>query len=240
MIPIYVGYDPRESVAYHVFCNSVIKRSSKPVKFIPLAKNLIHFDGRRDGSNDFIYSRFLVPYLHGNNGWAIFADGDMVCLEDISKLFDLADYWNKAVMVVKHDYQTKHKTKYLGNVNEDYPRKNWSSLILWNCGHFSNLKLTPEFVNKQTGSYLHRFEWLKDEEIGEIPKEWNWLADEYPHNDRAKLIHYTLGTPCFPEYKNCDHSTEWHREKMDMMEPVRICPVVNHVEELVIRGECED
>jgi len=219
VIPIYVGYDPRESVAYHTFCNSVIKRSSKPVQFIPLAKNLLNFDGRRDGSNDFIYSRFLVPYLNGYNGWALFADGDMVCLEDISKLFDLADPFGKAVMVVKHDYKTKQKVKYLGNVNSDYPRKNWSSVILWNCKHFSNLKLTPEFVSKKDGAYLHRFQWLRDDEIGELPKEWNWLAEEYPHNDKAKLIHYTLGTPCFKDYENCDHSAQWHEERALMDYP---------------------
>lgn len=217
MIQIYVGYDPRESVAYHTFCNSVIVNASKPVSFIPLSKNLLKFDGRRDGSNDFIYSRFLVPYLSGYSGWAIFCDGDMVVTEDISKLFDLADPFGKAVMVVKHEYKTKAKVKYLGNKNEDYPRKNWSSVILWNCSHFSNLKLTPDFVSKKDGAYLHRFQWLRDDEIGEIPPEWNWLAEEYPHNENAKLFHYTLGTPCFPEYRDCDHSEEWHKNRSLMI-----------------------
>jgi len=225
MLSIFVGYDPRESVAYHTFCNSVIRHASKPVQFIPLAKNLINFDGRRDGSNDFIYSRFLVPYLNRYNGWALFCDGDMVVTDDIVKLFDLADPFGKAVMVVKHNYKTRQKFKYLGNKNEDYERKNWSSVILWNCKHFSNLKLTPEFVSKKDGSYLHRFQWLDDEEIGEIPKEWNWLAIEYPENKDAKLIHYTLGTPCFKEYSNCSQSIDWHRERISMMEPIKVLDI---------------
>jgi lipopolysaccharide biosynthesis glycosyltransferase len=161
-----------------------------------------------DGSNKFIYSRFLTPYLSNFRGWAIFADGDMVCQSDISELWALRDE-NSAVKVVKHDYKTKAKKKYLGNKNEDYPRKNWSSLILWNCGHPANKVLTPEFIQNQPGSYLHRFSWLDDSLIGALPIEWNWLAIEYPYNSSAKLIHYTLGTPCFKTYANSSMSQIW-------------------------------
>ena len=125
-----------------------------------------------DGSNDFIYSRFLVPHLMNFKGWAIYADGDMVCLEDIKKLWNQRDK-NYALQVVKHDYETKIEKKYFGNKNENYPRKNWSSLILWNCGHEDNKILTPDFIEKQSGAFLHRFSWIKDEEIGELEKEWN-------------------------------------------------------------------
>lgn len=218
MIPIYVGYDPRESVAYHTFCNSVIRHATTPVQFIPLAKHLLRFDGRRDGSNDFIYSRFLVPYLNNFKGWAIYADGDMICKADIYELMKYADK-DKAVIVAQHDYKTKAAKKYLGNKNEDYPRKNWSSVILWNCGHESNSPLTLNFINMHNGAFLHRFKWLQDNEIGSLPLELNWLVDEYPHNENAKLLHYTLGTPCFDDYWNCDHAAEWHNERFLMNEP---------------------
>jgi hypothetical protein len=133
----------------------------------------------------------------------------MICKSDIKELWDLRDE-SKALLVVKHNYKTKQPLKYLGNVNQNYPRKNWSSLILWNCSHPKNKILTPEFIENQSGSYLHRFSWLDDSEIGELPKIWNWLAIEYPQNKNAKLIHYTLGTPCFNDYKNTDMAEEWH------------------------------
>ena len=212
MITLYVGYDDRESVAYHTFCESVIKNSSKEISFVPLSLKAMSYytESHKDGSNDFIYTRFLVPYLNKYLGWAIFSDGDMICKGDIAKLMELADD-SKAVMVVKHDYKTKHQIKYLGNKNENYPRKNWSSLILWNCSHKSNKVLTPDLISQSPGSFLHRFSWLQDDEIGDLPKEWNWLAIEYPQNSDAELIHYTLGTPCFSDYRHCEMSEEWHK-----------------------------
>ena len=211
LINIFVGFDPRESIAYHTFCQSVIEKSSLPISFLPLSLNILkgYKETHNDQSNDFIYSRFLTPYLNDFNGWAIFADGDMICQADISELWDLRDE-TKALLVVKHDYQTKALKKYLGNKNENYPRKNWSSVILWNCNHPKHKILTPDFISKQTGAFLHRFSWLEDHDIGELPKEWNWLAIEYPENKNAKLIHYTLGTPCFKEYKDTDMSDIWH------------------------------
>lgn len=211
-LTLVVGFDQREAVAYHVFCQSVIDKSTVPVQFLPLAENMLqdYKEVHTDGSNKFIYSRFLTPYLMDFSGWAIFADGDMVCEADIAELWALRDV-SKAVQVVKHDYKTKANKKYLGNKNEDYPRKNWSSLILWNCAHPENNVLTPEFIQSQPGSYLHRFSWLTDELIGELPQEWNWLAIEYPENPAAKLIHYTLGTPCFKDYENQSMSERWHR-----------------------------
>ena len=145
IVDIIVGFDEREAVAYHTFTQSVIEKSTTPIRFLPLCKGSLstYEEVHKDGSNDFIYSRFLVPYLMNFNGWAIYADGDMVCLEDIKKLWDLRN--NKyAVQVVKHNYKTKISKKYWGNKNEDYPRKNWSSLILWNCNHPSHKKLTPD------------------------------------------------------------------------------------------------
>jgi lipopolysaccharide biosynthesis glycosyltransferase len=211
MINLYVGYDEREAIAYHVFCHSVIKNTSIPVKITPLVlSQLKEFnETHQDRSNDFVYSRFLTPYLNEFNGWAIFADGDMICQADLKELIGMADP-NKALMVVKHDYQTKASIKYLGNINENYPRKNWSSVILWNCSHPKHKILTPEFVSNQTGKFLHRFSWLDDNDIGELPVEWNWLACEYEKNTEAKLIHYTLGTPCFKDFRDTDMAEIWY------------------------------
>ena len=118
---------------------------------------------------------------------------------------------NIAVSVVKHDYKTKHKTKYFGQKNEDYPRKNWSSVIIWNCEHPKNKILTPSLISQKEGSFLHRFKWLDDEEIGELPKTWNWLAIEYEERNELDLIHYTLGTPCFKDYSNTALSKFWKK-----------------------------
>jgi len=210
-ITLVVGFDQREAIAYHVFCQSVLEKSSAPIQFMPLAENTLvgYRETHTDGSNKFIYSRFLTPYLNDFSGWTIFADGDMICQADIKELWDLRDE-TKAVQVVKHDYLTKAHTKYLGNKNENYPRKNWSSLILWNCAHPAHRILTPGFVQKQTGPYLHRFSWLQDKQIGELPLTWNWLAIEYEENPQAKLIHYTLGTPCFKDYANTEMAETWH------------------------------
>jgi lipopolysaccharide biosynthesis glycosyltransferase len=214
-IPIFIGYDPREAIAFHVCANSIIRQASRPVSIIPLALNLFqdYKETHTDGSNHFIYSRFLVPHLTDYNGWAIFIDGDMIVRGDIAELWDLQNPYND-VLVVKHDYKTRMPVKYLGAKNEDYPRKNWSSVILWNCNSFPNRKLTPEFIQHATGSFLHRFSWLDDERIGELPKEWNWLPDEYGENPNAKLLHYTLGTPCFQEFADTPQGSEWHRERI--------------------------
>lgn len=216
MIPIFIGYDPREAIAYHTCSNSIIRQTSQPVAIVPMALNLLkdYKEEHTDGSNHFIYSRFLVPHLTGYKGWAIFIDGDMILRDDINKLWELRDE-SKAVMVVKHDYETKMTEKYLGAKNENYPRKNWSSVILWNCGHPANATVTPEFIQHATGAQVHRFTWLSDDLIGELPKEWNWLDVEYDWNPSAKLVHYTLGTPCFHEFANQGNfSDEWHRERI--------------------------
>jgi len=214
-IPVFIGYDPREAVAYHTCANSIIRHASQPVAIIPLALNLFddYKETHTDGSNHFIYSRFLVPHLMEYTGHAIFIDGDMIVRSDIVELWEQRDV-TKDVQVVKHDYRTRMTEKYLGAPNEDYPRKNWSSVILWNCNSFPNRRLTPDFVQKSTGSFLHRFTWLDDDRIGELPREWNWLPDEYGPNPDAKLLHYTLGTPCFHEFATTPMADEWHREHL--------------------------
>lgn len=220
-IKIVVGFDQREAIAYHTFSQSVLEKSSLPVLFLPLSINTLkgYKETHNDKSNDFVYSRFLTPYLHNFEGWAIFADGDMVCQSDIKELWDLRDE-TKALQVVMHDYKTKFNQKYLGNTNENYPRKNWSSLILWNCSHPKHKVLTPDFISNQTGKYLHRFSWLDDEDIGELPIDWNWLAIEYPNNLKAKIIHYTLGTPCFKDYRNTEMAVTWHEVQQKVNEGI--------------------
>ena len=213
-IPIFIGYDPREAIAYHTCANSIIRQASQPVAIIPLALNLFedYTETHTDGSNHFIYSRFLVPHLMNYIGHAIFIDGDMIVRSDIVELWNLRRH-DMDVQVVKHDYKTRMKEKYLGSRNEDYPRKNWSSVILWNCQNPANKRLTPTFIEKATGAELHRFSWIRDERIGELPIEWNWLPDEFGANPEAKLLHYTLGTPCFEEFHDTPQGEEWHRER---------------------------
>jgi lipopolysaccharide biosynthesis glycosyltransferase len=224
MLKIFVGFDGKvEPVAYHTFCQSVIEKSSISVSFTPLALNTLseYKETHTDGSNAFIYSRFLVPYLCDFKGMALFVDGDMICRTDIAEILWEHDQ-DEAVKVVKHYYQTKHPVKYLGAKNEDYPKKNWSSVMLWNCGHHLNKQLTPQFVMNKPGKYLHRFEWLKHEDqVGKLDDTWNWLETEYEYNPDAKLVHHTLGTPCFKDYQNTDYSQEWWETYQRMIYPLK-------------------
>ena len=214
-IPIFIGYDPREAIAYHVCANSIIRHSSVPVAIVPLALNNFrdYTETHTDGSNQFIYSRFLVPHLMGYTGHAIFMDGDMIVRGDIAELWALRSL-DKDVQVVKHDYKTRMPIKYLGAKNEDYPCKNWSSVMIFNCNNYPTRKLTPEYIQKSTGAHLHRFMWTSEDRVGALPPEWNWLPDEYGANPDAKLLHYTLGTPCFHDFATTTMADEWHRERM--------------------------
>jgi lipopolysaccharide biosynthesis glycosyltransferase len=214
-IPIFIGYDPREAIAFHTCVNSIIRHASQPVSIMPLALNNFqdYTETHTDGSNQFIYSRFLVPHLMDYQGQAIFMDGDMIVRGDIAELWAMRDL-GKDVQVVKHDYKTRMPVKYLGSKNEDYPRKNWSSVMIFNCQNFPTRKLTPDYIQKSTGAHLHRFEWTTDDRVGTLPPEWNWLPDEYGANPDAKLLHYTLGTPCFHEFADTPQGSEWHRERI--------------------------
>jgi hypothetical protein len=213
-IRLFVGHDARESVGLHVFLQSVLERSSLPVAVTPLTKAAASLvGGQRDGTNAFSFSRFLVPYLCGFNGFAVYADGvDMLVRADLAELWNIRDPY-KAVQVVKRTYTTKAPRKYLGTSmeadNRDYPRKNWSSLVIWNCGHYMNRILTPEMVSKATGEHLHRFALIPDERIGDLPAEWNHLVGELDTNPDAKLAHFTLGIPGFINYAQAEFAGEW-------------------------------
>lgn len=209
VIRIFTGWDQREAAGWHAFAQSVIERATQPVALTPLAFT----DMQRDGTNAFTYSRFLVPYLCGFNGHAIFMDGaDMIAMGDVAELWEMRDGWHP-VKCVKHDYKTKHATKYRGTEmesgNADYPRKNWSSVMLFDCGHYMNRTLTPEFIAKMDGAFLHRLTWAPDERIGELPAEWNWLCDEYGANTKAKLLHWTAGIPSIYAYRHAPHAQAW-------------------------------
>lgn len=198
MIPVYVGFDPRETCGFHVFCNSVLSRTNARVSFHPVR------GGRVEGSTTFNPERFNVARECGYRGWAIWAECDMMLRADIEELMDYADP-SYDVLVVKHDYKTKFRVKFLGQNNPDYPRKNWSSMMLINCGAAVWQRIAESSLQD-----LHRFKPMRDERIGSLPLEWNWLVSEYPYNPKAKLAHFTIGIP--PFYPACDYSSEWFNE----------------------------
>lgn len=213
---IYVGWDSREDIAYQVCKHSINKHSDnidvKPLKLHELKdQNLVTRPDDAKASTQFTFTRFLVPHLNHYKGWALFVDCDFLFVEDANKLFDLADP-SKAAMVVKHEYNVQDGTaKMDGQVQHAYPRKNWSSCILFNCEHPSNRSLTPEDINGREMSYLHRFSWLQDDEIGELPHAWNWLVGHYhqPEDGNPSAIHYTLGGPWFKEYADVEYADLW-------------------------------
>lgn len=215
MLRVFIGFDPREAAAYHVCQQSIIEHSADPLQlsFTPVTGPL------RDGSNAFTYARFEVPYRCGFQGYAIFLDGDMLVRTDIASLVDRSLMYQGAA-VVKHDYKTKHPTKYLGARNEDYPRKNWSSVVVWNCGFYPNRALTPSYISSKPGSFLHRFAWLEDKQIGSLDPAWNRLVMEEPITEDDKLRHFTIGSPCFPDYADCDGAKEWHETYARTIKPL--------------------
>jgi len=222
---VYVGYDPREDIAYQVCKHSITSRNSA-VDVVPLVQKDLRASGWYSrpvdalASTEFTFTRFLIPELMNYKGWAVFCDCDIIFIEDIKELFDQADD-KFAVMCVKHDYTPQEGIKMDGQRQTIYPRKNWSSVVLWNCAHPSNKKLTKEMVNDLdlTGAYFHRFSWLNDDEIGELKTEWNWLVGwhQSPKDGSPKAIHYTEGGPWFENYRNCEYSQEWKTELIGMM-----------------------
>jgi hypothetical protein len=216
---IFVGFDSKEVAAYHVFCQSILEKSSIPVTFTPI--NLANLEGlftrERNSlqSTEFSFSRFLVPYLSGFEGWSLFADCDMIMRTDIAKLWELRDD-RYAAMCVKHNYVPKVETKFLGQVQTKYEKKNWSSVIMFNNAKCQ--KLDVDYVNSATGLELHQFKWLENEDlIGELPPTWNWLVNEYDYSADANLVHFTDGGPYFDEYKNDDYADEWFATRDRML-----------------------
>jgi hypothetical protein len=224
MINIFIGWDAKETIAYHVLSHSIITRSSVPVSITPVNRANLRREyqrprGEKD-STDFSNSRFIVPHLMDYKGWAIFMDCDMLCLGDIAELWDQRDS-SKAVIVKQHNYVPRETTKFLGQEQTVYERKNWSSLMLMNCGECQ--VLTKQAVNSQPGLWLHRFGWVDDSQIGAIKGSWNHLVGVDAEDPEAKLPHYTLGGP-WHGYNDVEFAREWFAELEHMEQgdnPVR-------------------
>jgi len=211
MLNIYFGHDERAEAGTTAFIRSVIAHARAPVSLTPITRRGV--EDQPEGSNAFTFRRFLVPYLQYWTGWALFVDGsDMLSRGDINEIMMHADA-RMAVHVVKHDYQTRHPRKYRGTAmeapNEDYPRKQWASVMLMNCGHFAWRKVIPEYVATADPMHLLQLRFISEDRIGSLPHEWNWLVDEHGESLDAKLLHFTAGIPAFPEHSAAPMAGEW-------------------------------
>ncbi|TDQ84366.1 hypothetical protein A8950_0917 [Dongia mobilis] len=190
---IFIGYDHRQAVAYNVLQFSILRRCSKPVAITPLVLPTLPMT--RKGLTPFTFSRFLTPWLGGYQGWAMFMDIDYLCLADLAELFALTD------------------DRYAAMVSKNVKRFEWASMILFNCGHPANRILTPDYVEdpKQCKA-PHGLDWLPEELVGDLPREWNHLVGYDPPRSDAKLVHYTQGMPIFPETAGSEYTEEWKAE----------------------------
>lgn len=211
MFNVYVGYDSRLDDVYNVCRHSILKNSN--VNVIPIKQQILRNNGiynrpiDEQGSTEFTLTRFLVPFLNNYSGWSLFCDCDFLWTVDIKEVFQYCDD-SYAVMVVKHDYKPKTITKMDGKMQHTYPKKNWSSLMLFNNNKCS--MLTSDVVNSESASYLHQFKWIGDNQIGTLPNEYNYLVGY--DTGTFKALHYTDGGPWFKEYENCEHNELWNKE----------------------------
>jgi len=219
MIRVFIGYDPREAVAYNVLAHSIQVRASEPIAISPLMLSQLKMVLTRERhplqSTDFSFSRFLTPYLSDFTGWSVFMDCDMLVLRDIAELWRLRDE-RYAVMVVQHDHVPRESVKFLGQPQSKYGKKNWSSVMLFNNAHCR--ALTPDYVNRASGLELHQFKWLEsDDLIGALPHAWNHLVGYNAPRRDAALVHFTLGGPYFPDYADCEYAEAWRAERDAML-----------------------
>jgi len=214
-LTVYIGYDSADYGQYlaNIVCirsmSNYAKLNIKSLVKKDLEEQKIFDRDDSTGSTEFTYTRFLVPYLNNYQGYAIFCDSDFLWNCDPSVLLQYIDP-TKAISCVQHEYtECPNQTKMDGLKQEWYPRKNWSSLIVFNCAHPSCRKLTPETVNTQTPKWLHRMEWAEDEEIGSIPHTFNYLVGYYHDHKLPKAIHYTDGGPWYKTTRNCEFANLW-------------------------------
>jgi lipopolysaccharide biosynthesis glycosyltransferase len=217
---VYVGWDSTQEVAYEILKYSLLKKSSN-IEVIPIKQHQLRtrsiYNRPVDplSSTEFTFTRFLVPYLQNYKEWALFMDCDMLPLVDINALFDQVDE-KYALMCTQHDYIPSKKIKMDSKQQEYYPRKNWSSLVLFNCNHPSNKVLNRDLVNNLnlSGKFFHRFGWLKDEEIGKLSHEFNWLVNWYkePEDGTPKILHFTEGGPWLDKYNKEQYADIWFNE----------------------------
>jgi hypothetical protein len=238
MNTVYIGYDPKEDTAYEVLKFTIERISGKNApRIVPLKKDILEHIGMytrksqiiqgqpydvidgRPFSTEFSFSRFLVPALNMYQGKALFMDSDMYIRADINELFELCDLDYYALWCVHHKYEPEKSMKMDGKEQHPYRRKNWSSLMMFNCEHQDNLKLTPEVINTETGRWLHGFGWLPDKEadIGRIPEEWNWLDGHSDPELEAKNVHFTTGGPWFNQWSprgavESKYAVEWSND----------------------------
>lgn len=226
-LKVFIGYDSREPAAYHVAVASLLRHASRPVSVTGLEIGALRRSGaytrprQPNEATEFSLSRFLVPFLSDYAGFSLFLDCDVLVQADVHDLllYPLADP-GKAVYVAQHDYIPKDLVKFDGHEQTTYPKKNWSSVMLFDNAQCTSL--TPAYVNQATGLDLHRFHWLAgDHQIGSLPLSWNWLVEEYASHDTAQLLHYTCGTPCFADYAACDHAAAWWDAYRAMLAPAR-------------------
>jgi lipopolysaccharide biosynthesis glycosyltransferase len=223
-VKIFIGWDSREPIAADVCEYSIERNASVPVDVAMLKQEELRKKGFYDrtqdvqGSTEFTFTRFLVPHLTNYQGWAIFCDCDFLWLDDVKNLIDQVDD-QYAVMLVKHEYRPQNSIKMDGKPQTYYPRKNWSSMVLFNCAHPKNAWLTPQNINSATGQQLHRFAWLDDDDIGSISPEWNWLVGWYhqPWDGQPRALHYTEGGPWFANYRDCLYAVEWLQYESDLL-----------------------
>lgn len=187
-LPVYIGWDVRQPISYNVAQHSVTTTAKSPVSITPLCLDALPIE--RQGLTQFTYSRYLVPWLQEYQGWAVFMDADVIVLADIAELFAEAD------------------PAYAVMVSKNVKKFEWGSVILWNCGHEANRLLTPEYVD-DSNSKLFRFEWLTPDQIGPLPAEWNHLVGYDAERTDAKLVHFTMGIPPFPETNMCEYAGVW-------------------------------
>lgn len=218
MIRLFIGHDDREAIGCHVFLSSVMRKASQFV-----AVTMLDGRGMPQGTNAFTYSRFLVPWLCNFQGRAIFMDGaDMLMLADIAELDALFDP-SFAVQVVKHPtYSTRNPIKYRGTSMEcpnlNYPRKNWASVMQFNCAHACWADLTPKVLEATAGVKRLQFAGIPDEAIGALPDEWNRIVDEGHPVEGAKVLHWTAGIPAFPQYADAPGAAAWFEAHGLMLE----------------------
>ena len=226
---VFVGYDSREDIAWQVCRHSLLRHSGGGAEAIPLRQNVLRELGLYTrphdlgASTEFSITRFLTPYLAAQSGWVMFCDCDFLFTTDIRQVLDGLDP-SKAVYCVQHDYTPVHQVKMDGKRQVAYPRKNWSSFMIFNCDHPDVKALTPAVVNSAPPAFLHRFEWVTDQnDIGALDRDWNFLEGEYPRPAHIpQVIHYTNGGPWFDEWQNCDFAELWNAERDMYLESIGV------------------
>lgn len=223
-LKVFIGYDSREDIAWQVCRHSLMRHSDKDVAVIPLRQAVLRELGLYTRPHDagatteFSLTRFLTPYLAAQGGWTIFSDCDFLYTRNIKEVVANLDP-AKALYCVQHDYVPAHSVKMDGQQQSSYPRKNWSSFMIFNCDHADVQALTPEVVNSASPAFLHRFEWItEDRAIGALPLEWNFLEGEYPKPERTPaVIHFTNGGPWFEKWQDVDYADLWRAEEALVM-----------------------